>query len=132
MDSDTLEVHIPITSVKDVVAARQKGRAIATQLGFSPSEATLMAAAISELARNIVTYATEGEIALGRVGDHTLVLVATDKGPGIPNTELALQGGYSTSGGLGLGLAGVRRISDQFDIKSTPEGTTITVWKRRP
>src|SRR5258706_212260 len=104
---------------------------------LSSSEATLVATAISELARNIVNYAKRGEIHLGLISNGTkrgLSVVARDQGPGIADIRLALQAGYSTSGGLGLGLPGVRRIMDEFDIASEPgRGTTITVikWKRR-
>ncbi len=121
----------------DLVIARREGRAMAEQLGLSSSEATLVATAISELARNIVNYAKRGEIHLGLISNGTkrgLSVVARDQGPGIADIRLALQAGYSTSGGLGLGLPGVRRIMDEFDIASEPgRGTTITVikWKRR-
>ena len=117
--------------MEDVVEARQQGRALAAALGFSPSEATLFAAAISELARNIVTYAGQGEISIGRTSDSSLLLVARDRGPGIADVDTALRSGYSTSGGLGLGLAGVRRIADHFEIESNSNGTTVTLVKAR-
>ena len=94
-------------------------------------------AAISELARNIVNYARKGEIHVALVNDggrRGISVVARDHGPGIADIKLAVQSGYSTSGGLGLGLPGVRRIMDEFDIVSEAGlGTTITVtkWKRR-
>lgn len=125
------EVRVPIASTEDVVVARQRGRALAAELGFSPSEATLIAAAISELARNIVKYAGSGEVLLRRNGDSTLLVVARDNGPGIPDTRAALEPGYSTSGGLGLGLPGVRRIADLFEIVSNSGGTTVTVGKNK-
>jgi serine/threonine-protein kinase RsbT len=121
----------------DLVIARREGREMAEQLGLSSSEATLVATAISELARNIVNYAKRGEILVSLVNNGTrrgISVVARDQGPGIADIRLALQAGYSTSGGLGLGLPGVRRIMDEFDIASQPGlGTTITVtkWKRR-
>ncbi len=131
------EIRVPMSSDIDLVIARREGRAMAEQLGLSSSEATLVATAISELARNIVNYAKRGEIHLGLISNGTkrgLSVVARDQGPGIADIRLALQAGYSTSGGLGLGLPGVRRIMDEFDIASEPgRGTTITVikWKRR-
>ncbi len=130
-------VCIPVQSDNDLVIARRKGRVMAEQLGFSVSEATLVATAISELARNIVTYAGNGEIFLSLVNNgerQGIAIIARDKGPGIADTRLAIQEGYSTSGGFGLGLPGVRRIMDEFEIVSElGQGTTITVtkWKRR-
>lgn len=130
------DILIPVNSDADIVLARQKGRLLAAQLGFSATDLTLIATAISELARNIVRYAKHGEILL-RPHDGApkcgLVVVARDEGPGILNVEQALRDGYSTSGGLGLGLPGVRLLMDEFDIISAVgQGTTVTVkkWKR--
>lgn len=129
------EARVPIRSDTDIVAARQEGRALSLLLGFSPTEATLVATAISELARNIVLYAKRGEVLLGFVeqrGRRGLVVVARDEGPGIPDVPRALMDGHSTSGGLGLGLPGVRRLMDEFEIVSeVGKGTTVTVkkWK---
>lgn len=109
---------------------------MAEQMGFSASDATLVATAISELARNIVHYAGSGEILLGKVnGDDRLgiAVIAQDRGPGIADAKLAAREGFSTSGGLGLGLPGVRRIMDEFEIDSrVGSGTTVTTikWKR--
>ncbi|SRR5258706_1027599 len=131
------EVRIPVSSDYDLVSARREGRAMAEQMGFSASEATLVATAISELARNIVTYARNGEIHICLVDNGSrrgITIVARDQGPGIADIKLAVQAGYSTSGGLGLGLPGVRRIMDEFEITSEPaRGTTITItkWARR-
>ena len=126
---DTSQVRVSIASSEDVVVARQRGRALATGLGFSASEATLIAAAISELARNIVKYAGSGEVLLHHDGNGMLLMVARDHGPGIPDVRAALREGFSTSGGLGMGLPGVRRIADVFEIVSNAGGTTITVGK---
>jgi serine/threonine-protein kinase RsbT len=131
------DTQIHITSDKDVVTARQHGRAVALQAGFSLSEATLIATAISELARNIVSYAQRGSITLrpvnGSSGIRGLTIVASDSGPGIIDIAQALRDGYSSSGGLGLGLPGVRRLMDEFDIAShAGSGTTVTVTKWRP
>jgi serine/threonine-protein kinase RsbT len=131
------EVRVPVSSDIDLVTARREGRVMAEQMGFSAGESTLVATAISELARNIVNYAGSGEIQICLINDGSkrgITIVARDQGPGIADIKLAVQAGYSTSGGLGLGLPGVRRIMDEFDISSEPDrGTTITVtkWKQR-
>ena len=126
---------MPVGSEFDLVPARQKGRQLAESLGFSSSEATLVATAISELARNIVAYAARGEIVLKGSDDGVrrgITVIACDEGPGIADVDLALREGYSTSGGLGIGLPGVRRIMDEFRIESTPgRGTTVTATKWR-
>lgn len=116
----------------DVVTARQKGRALAAASGFSTTEQTLIALAISELARNIVSYARRGEVVMSTLeGERPgIEVVARDQGPGIQNIELALRDGYSTSKSLGLGLPGTRRVMDEFNIESTPGlGTTVTIRK---
>ena len=129
------EIHVPIASDQDVVVARHKGRALATELGFSARDTTLLATAISERARNIVSYAGRGERVLRTTHNSDrpgVMVVARDKGPGIASIEQALRDGYSTSGSLGLGLPGVRRLVDEFEIVSEfGEGTTVTVrkWK---
>jgi len=129
--------QILIASDRDIVTARQQGRAVALQTGFSMSEATLIATAISELARNIVSYANRGSVTLqpvnGSNGASGLTIIASDSGPGIADINLALRDGYSSSGGLGLGLPGVRRLMDEFDIvSSSGSGTTVTVTKWLP
>jgi serine/threonine-protein kinase RsbT len=128
-------IRVPIHSDKDIVSARQEGRALALTLGFSQTDSTLIATAISELARNIVTYARKGEIrirGLANSGRQGILVIAADSGPGISNVRLALQDGYSTSGSLGLGLPGVKRLVDEFELDSTlGEGTTVKIkkWK---
>jgi serine/threonine-protein kinase RsbT len=126
---------VAINSDQDIVIARQKGRAMAAELGFSSGDATLIATAISELARNIVSYARKGSITLksiqgsSRVG---ILVLAEDDGPGILDIRQALRDGFSTSGSLGLGLPGVRRLMDDFEITSQPgQGTTVVVKKWR-
>ena len=127
---------VPVASDDGLVAARREGRILAEQLGFSTSEATLVATAISELARNIVSYARRGEIQVSLVHNGNkrgINIVARDEGPGIVDINLAMREGYSTSGGFGIGLPGVRRIMDEFDIVSdVGRGTTVTItkWKR--
>ncbi|PYN12276.1 MAG: ATP-binding protein [Candidatus Rokuibacteriota bacterium] len=131
-----VEVRVTVGADVDIVAARQKGRTLAAQCGLSSTDLAVVATAISELARNIVRYAVRGEIILRRVDNGSkrgVEVVATDDGPGISDVPLAMQDGYSTSGGLGLGLPGVRRLMDEFDIVSRfGKGTTVTVkkWRR--
>ena len=130
------ELRIPVTADVDVVNARQKGRELAAQAGFSSGDQTVIAAAISEIARNILNYAKRGEVVLSVVtnGDRQgVIVVARDQGPGIPDVQRALEDGYSTSGGLGLGLPGARRLMDDFDVTSSVgQGTTVTMkkWRR--
>lgn len=120
----------------DIVSARQKGRELASQCGFQTTDLAVIATAISELARNIVRYAVHGEVVLRLLevnGRRGIEVMATDDGPGIPDITLAMQDGYSTSGGLGLGLPGTRRLMDEFELKSDfGKGTKVTVrrWKR--
>jgi serine/threonine-protein kinase RsbT len=128
------EIQVPIHSDQDIVIARHKGRTLAVSLSFSPGEATLIALAISELARNIVTYAKKGEIRLqalnGTASRRGVRVVAHDDGPGIPDLDQAMRDGFSTSGSLGLGLPGVRRLVDEFKIETARNrGTTVTVTK---
>jgi len=130
------ETSIAVRSDADIVVARRRGRELAASLGFGSMDQTLIATAISELTRNIVLYAQRGRIvlkAIGQGGKCGIMVVARDEGPGIPDVEKALQSGFSTSGGLGLGLPGVRRLTDEFDIASeVGRGTTVTVkkWNR--
>jgi len=130
----TEDIFVPINSDMDIVTARQNGRTMAAELGFQGTDLTLIATAISELARNIVRYARHGEIHLQVLGNNNgkrgLLVEARDEGPGIPNIAQAMQDGYSTSGGLGLGLPGARRLMDEFEITSDAEhGTTIRTCK---
>jgi serine/threonine-protein kinase RsbT len=131
--SDIDEIRVPVETDSDIVAARQKGRALAARLGFSSGEATMVATAISELARNIVLYASRGEMvfALEANGEEPiLVITARDEGIGIPDIRQALQDGYSTSGRLGVGLPGVKRLMDEFEISSTVGHGTVVVVKK--
>jgi serine/threonine-protein kinase RsbT len=126
---------VPVNADIDIVTARQKGRELARDLGFTSTDLALIATAISELARNIILYANSGEVVLSVVENGTrrgLKVVARDDGPGIPDIERALEEGFSTSRSLGLGLSGVRRLMDEFDIVSeVGNGTTVTVKKWR-
>jgi serine/threonine-protein kinase RsbT len=127
------EVHVSIDRDSDVVAARQQGRDLACQIGFAGSDLTLIATAISEVSRNIVSYATRGEIILQTAEEpkrRGIVVIARDAGPGIPNLDDALRDGYSTGNSLGLGLPGARRLMDDFEIVSSiGQGTTVTMKK---
>jgi serine/threonine-protein kinase RsbT len=127
------QAQIPIRSDADVVTARQRGRAFATQLGFSSSDQTLIATAISELTRNILDYALQGEVLLATIeesGRPGILVVARDEGPGIPDVAQAMQDGFSTGKGLGLGLPGTKRLMDEFEIVSAVgRGTVVTVKK---
>jgi serine/threonine-protein kinase RsbT len=124
---------VTVTTDVDIVAARRIGRALAVQVGFSGGEATLVATAISELARNILLYARAGRIQIQPVErgpKRGLIVVASDHGPGIADIPRALQDGFSTSGRLGLGLPGVKRLMDEFEIESgAGNGTVVTVKK---
>ncbi len=129
------EVRVMIKSDEDILAARQEGRELAVRLGFGSSELAVIATSISELARNLLLYAKNGCIvcwAIEREPKKGIVIQATDEGPGIPDVDAVLRDGYSTSGGLGLGLPGVRRMMDEFAIVSHKgRGTTVTTIKWR-
>jgi RNA polymerase sigma factor (sigma-70 family) len=129
------EIRIPIGSDADVVTARKRGRELAAQAGFSATELTIIATAISEIARNIVMFADRGEILVSLVAENSregVTVVARDAGPGIPDLEQALGDGYSGYGGMGLGLPGSRRLMDEFEITSeVDKGTTVTMTKWR-
>jgi serine/threonine-protein kinase RsbT len=129
------DVVLPISTDTDIVAARQEGRAMAQRVGFGATELTLVATAISEIARNIVTHAGSGEIAMAIVeaGDRRGVrIVASDEGPGIDDIDQALEDGFTTGAGLGLGLPGARRLMDELTITSAPgKGTTVVMHKWR-
>jgi serine/threonine-protein kinase RsbT len=131
------EIRVAIRTDADVVTARQEARTMGADLGFSSTDLTLLATAISEVARNITAYATRGEVTLRIVRDGNgragIEVIASDEGPGIEDIERALQDGYTTGGGLGLGLPGARRLVDEFDIESGPtQGTRVRLvkWSR--
>jgi serine/threonine-protein kinase RsbT len=125
--------RIAIESDADVVTARQRARALAIGLEMPSTDQTLLATAISEIARNITAYAVRGEVLLDVVQDGArrgVRVVAQDDGPGIEDLEKALTDGYTTGGGLGLGLPGARRLVDDFDIQTAPgQGTRVTLVK---
>lgn len=133
MDARPSHSHHKIASDRDIVSARQHGRTLAAEMGFSRPDQALIATAISELARNIMNYAGLGEIRLERVeqrGKSGLQITALDEGPGIANIEEAMTDGFSTGASLGLGLPGTRRIVDDFEITSTlGHGVTVIAIK---
>jgi len=128
-----VDIRVAIRTDADVVTARQEARTMGASLGFSSTDLTLLATAISEVARNITTYAGEGEVALRIVRERErdgIEVVASDSGPGIADVELAMQDGYTTGNGLGLGLPGTRRLVDDFELHTEPGvGTTIRLVK---
>ena len=127
------ESYVKIITEWDIVAARQLGRNIAKDLEFSTVDQARITTAISELARNIYLYAGQGEIRIERLNGFAkcgIKVIATDNGPGIQDIRKVMEDGYSTSGGLGAGLPGVKRLMDEFDITSTlEEGTVIKTVK---
>jgi serine/threonine-protein kinase RsbT len=127
------ESRVPVERDADIVAARQKGRELGAKLGFSGSDQTVVATAISEVARNIILYAERGEILLSLIqqgGKRGILVIARDEGPGILDIDQAMRDGFSTGKSLGLGLPGARRLMDEFDIVSElGKGTTITMRK---
>jgi serine/threonine-protein kinase RsbT len=125
----------PIQSAEDVVGIRQAVRQRAVDLGFSLIDQTKIVTAASELARNTVQYGGGGQLTIEGVeegGRRGLRLTFEDKGPGIQDIDLALRDGFTTGGGLGLGLGGARRLANEFYIHSRPgEGTRVTVVRWR-
>jgi serine/threonine-protein kinase RsbT len=132
----TNDFVVDVNHPDDIVTARQAGHELARQLGFSLTDVTMIATAISEIARNITSYAGKGEVRVGvqyRDGRRALVVRAEDDGPGIDDVERALEDGYSTGSGLGLGLPGARRLMDRLVVESVPgEGTVVEMWKWTP
>lgn len=129
------EIRVAIDSDADLVTARAEARAMAERLGFPRPDPTLIATAISEVARNIVVHVGRGEIILRPFQESDrfgLVVIARDEGPGIRDVEGALRDDYSGRGGLGLGLPGARRLMDDFELASDADsGTTVTMTKWR-
>ncbi|HZG70352.1 MAG TPA: anti-sigma regulatory factor [Chondromyces sp.] len=131
-----MESCVKIINEWDIVAARQLGRNVAKDLGFGTVDQARITTAISELARNIYLYAGQGKVCIEKIqenGKAGLCIVAEDHGPGIADIRRVMEDGFSTSGGLGAGLPGVKRLMDEFSVDSSPgEGTTIkaTKWLR--
>ncbi len=129
------EVVVDINADADLVVARAEARALAMRLGFSRTDATLIATAISEIARNIVVHVGKGRIVMRPLYEdrrYGLIIVASDEGPGIRDVEAALAEGNAARGGLGLGLPGARRLMDEFQVAcGSEQGTTVTMTKWR-
>ena len=127
------ESRFSIRHEADILVARKAARALAIKLRFSETDLVLIATAISEIARNMLTYATRGDLTFEEAADASrrgIVVTATDEGPGIPDVARAMEDGYSTGSGLGLGLPGARRLMDEFSIESkVGVGTTIVMKK---
>jgi serine/threonine-protein kinase RsbT len=126
-------IRVPVRDPEDVVVARGVASELALAAGFSATRAAALATAVTEIARNIVVHAGEGELVFDAVEDHGrrgIVVVARDEHPGIADVEQAMQDGYTTAHGLGLGLPGARRLVDEFAIVSAlGKGTTVTMKK---
>ena len=129
------EIHLSIETDADLVIARAEGRALAQRLGFRPPDPTLIATAISELARNLVVHVGHGEIIMRPLLDdrrYGMLVIVRDEGEGIPDVDAALGLGHASRGGLGLGLPGARRLMDEFEVESElGKGTTVTMRKWR-
>lgn len=134
-DPADAESDVTILSDGDIVTARRKGRMLAEHLNFSSTDQVLITTAISELARNILLYARGGHIRVVLLNNQErkgILVIAADRGPGIPDVERAMQPGYSTSSSLGLGLPGVKRLMDEMTVESdVGVGTTVTAKKWR-
>jgi serine/threonine-protein kinase RsbT len=130
------EVVVAINTSDDIVAARKAGHHLAQDLGFSLTDVTMIATAISEIARNITSYAGRGEVCVtiaDREGRRALVVRAEDDGPGIADIDRAMEDGYTTGRGLGMGLPGARRLMDRLIVESAlGRGTVIEMWKWVP
>jgi serine/threonine-protein kinase RsbT len=130
---DKLAYRQVVAHDSDIVRVRQQGRAMAAGLNFSRVDQALIATAISELARNIITYAKRGEIEIAGISRGRrsgLQVVARDQGPGIADLNAAMTDGFSTGNSLGLGLPGTKRIVDEFDIQSAAgQGVTLRIIK---
>ena len=135
--NDSNDGVVTINTENDIIIARQTARDLAKKLGFDITDVTRIVTAASELARNIHTYAGKG-IMRWRIFDSELKLclelIFEDNGPGIPNIDLAMEEGYATKDGLGLGLPGTKRLMDEMEIESEiNKGTKVTIrkWLRR-
>ena len=132
----TNQVRVQISSAADIVAARQEARALALEAGFSVCDSTLITTAISEITRNVLEYAQQGEVTISLLKNGSkngVKIVVNDRGPGIANIPQVMKDGYSSRQGLGIGLPGTKRLMDEFEIRSkVGSGTTITMkkWNR--
>ncbi len=122
--------HLAVTTATDIVRARSVARQEAARIGFGLADQTRLATAVSELARNVLKYATEGSCTIHEDStpvEMRLHITMEDHGPGIPDITAAMKDGYSTGGGMGAGLPGTRRLVDKFEIESSPGFTRVTI-----
>jgi serine/threonine-protein kinase RsbT len=132
--AERLARSVSVREGADVAIARQRARELARRLGWPASAVEALATAVSEIAHNIVAHAEAGEIVLDVVlndrGRPGVAVVARDRGPGIPDVELAMRDGYSSAGGLGLGLPSARRLVDEFElVGGAGQGATVIMRK---
>ncbi len=128
-------IVVPIRDATDILRARGSARELAARLRLGSADQTRLATSVSELTRNVLQYAGEGHCTIIDASDESRLcirVVVEDHGPGIPNVDLALRDGYSTSGGLGAGLPGVRRLMDEFELSSRPGHTRLMIAMTRP
>lgn len=126
------ENSIKVKNEHDIISVRGFGRDMAASMGFGVVDQCRITTAISELARNAVVHGKGGNVTIKTIQNEKkgIEIICKDEGPGIENIELALKGGYSTIGGLGIGLSGTKRLMDEFHITSNPgKGTTVTIRK---
>lgn len=127
------EERVTVSDRSDIITARERARFLAAQAGFSASELTLITTALSEIARNVLEHAGRGEVSLSVLQNGTkngVKIVVTDQGPGISDVAQAMQDGYSSRAGMGIGLAGSKRLMDEFEIRTyIGHGTTVTMKK---
>jgi serine/threonine-protein kinase RsbT len=135
VEGKSRSASLPIRTSEDVVTVRQRVRAVAIEEGLKLVDQTKIITAASELARNTLIYGNGGTVLIEAVasgGRRGVRLTFEDKGPGIADIELAMKDGYTTGGGLGLGLSGAKRLSNEFEIWSKPgEGTRVTITRWR-
>lgn len=125
------EKTFSLKSNEDLVKIRKYGRLVAARMGFTENDQTVISTALSEICRNVIEYAEEGEVTVEANHEKGCIMITvSDEGPGIKNVDKALQEGYSSGQGLGIGLPGAKRIMDEFEIQtSSGEGTTIKMQK---
>lgn len=128
------EQRVPIRAEADIIEARRVGRSAAARIGFGSADQTRLATAISELTRNVLQHAGEGECTIRDISTGESIgirVIVVDHGPGIANVEQALQYGYSTGDGLGAGLAATKNLVDKLEIESRPGETKVTIEMKR-
>lgn len=131
--ADELQTEMPIRTEGDIVLVRRTTREAATRAGFGPTDVTRIVTASSELARNIFKYAGQGRMRWQTIAQGErkgIQLEFRDEGPGISDVQLAMQEGYSTSGGLGMGLPGAKRLVDELEISSAAGRGTVVILKK--